>query len=319
MKVYLSTPNEGWIIDHLGQDLKDFSKNSDFQIVNTPEEADIIWKMYTGDYRDYGKPTITTVHHIYREKAEDWKYKRLAKHTTVFHVFNYQTKIALQMILGKHEKPIHYIDYWVNPKRTNEDYRENYDIDSFIESEKETRFPEVNFWIGSFQRDTEGHDLISPKLEKGPDLFVDWVEYYIKAHLDKTIGVLLTDWRRQYITGELHKRNIPTLRIDNITSQQDMIGMYKACDLYLVASRCEGGPQAIIECLETATPIMSRSVGISEVLLPPNLISDNFSTYIPDLSDLLPAIEKLKGLYIHKQIRYYVSLFNHVKNTYTGR
>ena len=25
--------------------------------------------------------------------------------------------------------------------------------------------------IGSFQRDTEGHDMISPKLVKGPDIF----------------------------------------------------------------------------------------------------------------------------------------------------
>ena len=34
--------------------------------------------------------------------------------------------------------------------------------------------PKNKFFIGSFQRDTEGHDLISPKLSKGPDIFIEY-------------------------------------------------------------------------------------------------------------------------------------------------
>ena len=30
--------------------------------------------------------------------------------------------------------------------------------------------------VGSFQRDTEGSDLISPKLIKGPDIFIEIVK-----------------------------------------------------------------------------------------------------------------------------------------------
>ena len=34
-------------------------------------------------------------------------------------------------------------------------------------------FKENDYIVGSFQRDTEGHDLKSPKLSKGPDLFIN--------------------------------------------------------------------------------------------------------------------------------------------------
>ena len=36
--------------------------------------------------------------------------------------------------------------------------------------------PEDKLIVGSFQRDTEGSDLVSPKLEKGPDRFRDYIE-----------------------------------------------------------------------------------------------------------------------------------------------
>ena len=55
------------------------------------------------------------------------------------------------------------------------------------------------FVVGSFQRDTEGSDLKSPKLEKGPDLFCDYVEKIA----DENTLVLLGGWRRQYIMNRL--------------------------------------------------------------------------------------------------------------------
>ena len=49
------------------------------------------------------------------------------------------------------------------------------------EIKKNLGFNESDFLIGSFQRDTEGKDLISPKLIKGPDIFVELLE----KHFDK--------------------------------------------------------------------------------------------------------------------------------------
>ena len=42
---------------------------------------------------------------------------------------------------------------------------------------------------------------------------------------------------------------------------------YNILDLYIVASRVEGGPRAINECALTKTPIYSTKVGIYELLL----------------------------------------------------
>jgi glycosyltransferase involved in cell wall biosynthesis len=39
--------------------------------------------------------------------------------------------------------------------------------------------------------------------------------------------------------------------------------------LYIVASRYEGGPQAILECAATKTPIISTDVGVSQEILDP--------------------------------------------------
>ena len=44
--------------------------------------------------------------------------------------------------------------------------------------------------------------------------------------------------------------------------------LYNLIDLYIVTSRIEGGPQAIVECGITKTPIISTDVGgISEVII----------------------------------------------------
>ena len=43
--------------------------------------------------------------------------------------------------------------------------------------------------------------------------------------------------------------------------------MYNSLDLYIVASRYEGGPQSIPECCATFTPIISTNVGCASFFL----------------------------------------------------
>ena len=47
---------------------------------------------------------------------------------------------------------------------------------------------EDSFLVGSFQRDTEGSDLISPKLIKGPDRFIEIVKYYEAKNSNFKVG-----------------------------------------------------------------------------------------------------------------------------------
>ena len=43
--------------------------------------------------------------------------------------------------------------------------------------------------------------------------------------------------------------------------------LYNCLDLYIVSSRIEGGPQAILECGITETPIISTDVGVASEIL----------------------------------------------------
>ena len=43
--------------------------------------------------------------------------------------------------------------------------------------------------------------------------------------------------------------------------------LYNCLDLYIVSSRYEGGPQSVLECGITRTPIISTRVGIADEIL----------------------------------------------------
>ena len=51
--------------------------------------------------------------------------------------------------------------------------------------------------------------------------------------------------------------------------------LYNILDRYVVSSRVEGGPRAIVECAITKTPIISTKVGIAEEILSKESIYDN--------------------------------------------
>lgn len=50
--------------------------------------------------------------------------------------------------------------------------------------------------------------------------------------------------------------------------------LYNCLDLYIVSSRVEGGPRAIIECAISKVPIISTDVGIAKLILDESSIYD---------------------------------------------
>ena len=60
--------------------------------------------------------------------------------------------------------------------------------------------------------------------------------------------------------------------------------LYNCLDLYIVSSRVEGGPQAILECGINKTPIISTDVGAASMILSPESIvkSNDFDRAIPN-------------------------------------
>ena len=73
--------------------------------------------------------------------------------------------------------------------------------------------------------------------------------------------------------------------------------LYNILDLYIVASRVEGGPQAIVESGVTKTPIISTDVGFASDILSSESIFDmnNFENAKPNIDF---AYKKSKELVI---------------------
>ena len=198
-------------------------------------------------------------------------------------------------------KPIVEICYWYNPELW---YPMNKDL-----CREELGLSNKDFIVGSFQRDTEGKDLKSPKLEKGPDLFIE----YLKMMDIDNLHVLLGGWRRQYVINRLKDLNIKYTFFE-LAPLEIIRKMYASCDLYVVSSRHEGGPQALLEASAMRVPIVSTNVGIAESIMSENCIIDiKNEIYFPNDEDVDECHNKVKKYNIQKHIDKYVEFFRGLK------
>lgn len=268
-KTYVLPPNENWIVDRF---VKEWCEDNQEINARTPHEADVIWLLSDWCWRQIhpsilaSKKVLTTVHHIVPQKfgaAEVNEFIERDFLTDAYHVYNDQT---LNFIRQLTNKPIHLVPYWANQKiwkRTGEKFglRAKYKI------------PSDSFVVGSFQRDTEGKDLITPKLEKGPDLLADYV---IKKNemLNGNLHVVLGGWRRQYIINRLNVAGVKYTYLER-PDHNTINELYQTLDIYPVTARCEGGPQSLIECGLLDVPVVSRNVGIASQVLPKEAINDD--------------------------------------------
>lgn len=137
------------------------------------------------------------------------------------------------------------------------------------------------FLVGSFQRDSLGEDLSQPKWQKDPGLLADVVE---RTGGEATL--VLAGPRRHYLLEQCRRRSLPYLFVgeeppagslaDDIavnTLPIDRIALlWNMLDLYIVSSRSEGGPKAVIEAGLTGTAVISTPVGLAADLLPEELL-----------------------------------------------
>jgi glycosyltransferase involved in cell wall biosynthesis len=125
--------------------------------------------------------------------------------------------------------------------------------------------PETAFVVGSFQKDGVGWDEgLEPKLVKGPDVFVvalEWLRTYAPE-----LHVLLTGPARGYVKRELERLGVPYRHVLAGT-RVELARAYHALDVYLVSSRQEGGPKAVLEAMAAGVPLVSTSVGQAQDLV----------------------------------------------------
>jgi len=270
MKVFLLPAGENWVCDRFVSEWYEYNSDiSSKSVIN----ADILWivagwcwnKIPTQILKN--KFVVLTIHHIFSKKFTDDKKSEFLYRDQFIDVYHVTCENTRDQIKSLTKKPIFVEPFWVNQNLW-------YNKDK-INSRKKYGIDNDTYLIGSFQRDTEGSDLISPKLEKGPDLFCDYVEKENKSK--SNIQVLLAGWRRQYVISRLQKANIKFYYYE-LPEFSILNDLYNCLDLYVVASRCEGGPQAIVECAASKTPIISTDVGIaSEFLAKESILCDDWN------------------------------------------
>lgn len=280
LRVFMPSPNEGWIGDITTEE---FENATTHRCVRDIRVADVVW-MYSKWIANHfpieelkKRPCITTVHHIVPSKGIDIAF--FDSFTDVYHVPNDITMGQLRQLT---KKPIIRLPYWVPTAIEHMSIEESIIAQASHSGKNRQR-------LYSFQRDTEGATINYqnplPKLEKGPDIFVNVAkgrdDYY----------VCLGGWRRQYIQKQLpaeqwsyglsYGQKLLNQDIDKpaLATHEDVNVLYNILrqqrGIYLITSRHEGGPQAVLEASKTMCRILSTNVGIaSEVLHPYCIIGD---------------------------------------------
>ena len=277
-KTFINNPKESWITDRFRREWYKYNKKNTTRLERS---ASLIWLIAPWTWKNVNKTNLKnkkvlcTIHHIDEQKFDSIEKTNFFKRDEYVDAYHVPSLQSLDQLSKLTDKKIFQIPFWVNQN-----------IFYVIQDKKALRrkfnINEESFVVGSFQRDTEGFDLITPKFSKGPDLFVKNVVELNK--IKNNLVVLLAGYRRQYVINELEKNKImykyfekPKFRTIN--------ELYNCLDLYIVSSRVEGGPAAIIECATTKTPIVSTDVGIARQILDPTSIysENNFSEAKPNI------------------------------------
>ena len=118
--------------------------------------------------------------------------------------------------------------------------------------------------IGSFQKDGVGWDEgFEPKMVKGPDILCDVLK---ELNEEFQIHVLLTGPARGYVKQKLKQLKIPFTHYF-LNEYLDIVDFYKALDLYIVSSRAEGGPKALLEAMACGVPLVTTNVGMANDII----------------------------------------------------
>jgi glycosyltransferase involved in cell wall biosynthesis len=148
--------------------------------------------------------------------------------------------------------------------------------------------------IGSFQKDGVGwQEGLEPKLIKGPDIFLKVVGSLIKRF---PIFVLVIGPARGYVKKGLERLGIPYSYFD--VPYEKIAPYYHALDFYLISSREEGGPHAVLESMASGVPLVSTRVGMAN-----DIIRDGENGFINEVEDIDGLTKSCEHLIASPEIR----------------
>ncbi len=153
-------------------------------------------------------------------------------------------------------------------------------VDAHLRGEARTALdvPADAFVVGSFQKDGVGWgEGLEPKLIKGPDVLVAALER-VQAEIPELV-VVLTGPARGYVRKELERLGIPYRRA-LAGDRSGLARTYHALDVYVVASRQEGGPKGVLEAMAAGVPLVTTRVGQA-----PDLVEDGVNGSLVEVED----------------------------------
>ena len=279
MKVYLTKINESWIVDKMRSEFYSFNPEITTEKV---KDADIVWviapwlanQLKTKKFQN--KKVLCSVYHLdesQSNKEDIENFKKFDQYVDAYHTISIKSKNQIEKYTSK---PVIQIPLWVNSNHF-------YPIINKSKLRKKYEINKNDYLVGSFQRDSLGNDLSKPKLIKGPDIFLEIVKKLSKQN--DNLKVILAGKRRDYVIKNLIDLEI-NFKYFEMASIETLNELYNILDIYIVSSRIEGGPQAIVESATTKTPIISTDVGVaSQVLNPESLFDssnpDSFFSAVP--------------------------------------
>ena len=276
--IYLNKINEDWVVDRFRNEW--YENNKSISTGNI-YRADLVWLIASWNWKKVSsrqllkKKVLCTVHHIDEDKFNEKEKEEFFKRDEYVDEYHVISKKTYQQVSKLTQKKITVLPFWVNRNIW-------YKIKNNKELKIKYNLKEESYLVGSFQRDSEGANPNQPKLSKGPDRFLEVVKDLNNKH--KNLHIVLTGKRRDYLVNELKKYqiNYSYFEMANFGAINEL---YNCLDLYIVSSRYEGGPQSILECGVTKTPIISTDVGIASEILSSESIYDmnNFSEAKPNV------------------------------------
>lgn len=274
-KVFLTGgDNQGWALD---TDLK-LTKETLTNIVDFSdlENCEVIHSMWWEALNKLPQSIVEQKKIICHFPGEPFRYLKDIRHRKMFSIVDQwivQSKEAQKELdsIGYRSNLIPYtVDLNIFKLLNNHNQELNH-------IKQQLNIPKDFYIIGNFHRDTEGYDLKSPKLMKGPDIFIEIIKELVKRQ--NKVHVLLAGPRRFWVIKQLELLSIPytyygqkleenqdDIRINNLSLETINI-LYNIIDLYIVSSRTEGGPRSILETASSKCKIVSTSVGIAQDIL----------------------------------------------------
>ena len=285
--IYLNSARESWIVDRFRKEWYEHNSKISTKFISRSNTIWLIapWTWSKINSRNLEKKkVICTIHHLDMDKFDNEQEKDFFKRDKFVDLYHTISNKTFDQVKKVTNKEIKMIPFWLNQNIW-------FEISDKKKLREKYNFSSDNYLIGSFQRDTEGFDLKSPKLSKGPDRFINIVESLKNEH--KNLHVVLTGKRRHYVIEELRKRDIQFSYYE-MANFKTINELYNCLNLYIVSSRVEGGPQSIFECSLIKTPIISTDVGIASEILSAESIFDmnNFSNAKPNTIYAYQNIQK---------------------------